>query len=490
MPKVTILMTSYNHEKYISESIKSILDQTFADFELIIVDDCSTDSSFEIIKSFKDKRIKAIRNKRNMGPEHAFEILHRTAKSEYVAVADSDNVWKKEKLKKQVDFLDKHLEYAAVFTKVNLIDGVGRPYKNKKSVYYNVFNVRNKSRQAWLKHFFFHGNCLCHPSVLIRRQAYKNCQMVVNGLWQLPDLYKWIRLCLKEEIYVLEDRLVDFRLHENNISGENNLESILRRGNEVYQVYSLFYEMSKRDFLLIFGKDSQYVIDGEVNVNFALSKMMMEFGILALQTLGLNKIFEILNNDKERRQIMKLYGYDDVNYKKDETKYSPFALSSLEIHKAKLYLDLGNGFDEKDTLVSDFVISKTGDFYVCFEDIRKVVKGKTIKALRFDPCECCSKMIINEVNSDGKRLSFEVDRTNFLPGQYMRDGEYDVFFVNDPAYRLNEYGETPQKIVIAGKMVILTPADVATIKNLEIEEINESLPYVYRLLRNKRKKKS
>ncbi len=68
MPKVSILMTSYNHEKFIGESIESVLEQTFTDFELIIVDDRSTDSSFKIIKSFKDERIIAIQNKRNMGP--------------------------------------------------------------------------------------------------------------------------------------------------------------------------------------------------------------------------------------------------------------------------------------------------------------------------------------------------------------------------------------------------------------------------------------
>ena len=82
MAKVTILMTSYNHQDYIRESIESVLNQTFRDFELIIVDDCSMDDSFEVINTFKDKRIKAIRNDRNMGPEFAFEILHKTAKSQ------------------------------------------------------------------------------------------------------------------------------------------------------------------------------------------------------------------------------------------------------------------------------------------------------------------------------------------------------------------------------------------------------------------------
>lgn len=204
MPKVSILMTSYNHEKFIKESIESVLNQTFKDFELIIVDDCSTDASFDIIKSFSDGRLTVIRNDQNKGPEYAFEILHKTAKGQFIAIADSDNVWEKDKLQKQVDFLKNNHNYAAVFTRVNIIDELGNPYTNEKSAYYNVFNVENRSRQEWLHHFFFNGNCLCHPSILIRKEAYKNCSMIVNGLWQTPDFYKWIRLCLKHEIYILE----------------------------------------------------------------------------------------------------------------------------------------------------------------------------------------------------------------------------------------------------------------------------------------------
>lgn len=325
-PEVTILMTSYNHGKFIRESIESVLRQSFSDFELIIVDDCSFDDSFEIIKSYTDDRIIAIRNEKNMGPEHAFEIMLKMARGKYIAIADSDNVWVNDKLEKQINFLKTNSGYAAVFTRVQLIDGDGEPFQGD-SAYAKIFDVENRSRQEWLKQFFYHGNCLCHPSILIKREMYDECGMMVNGLWQVPDFYKWIRLCLKKEIYVLEERLVKFRLHENNISGEGNVEGNTRLNNEVYHTYELFYEVSEEDFPAVFDIPDEYKKNGQIKTNFVLSKMLLELGVPAAQELGLNKLFEILNNESERGELFELYKYNNVSYKEDETRYCPFLCS-------------------------------------------------------------------------------------------------------------------------------------------------------------------
>ena len=151
-----------------------------------------------------------------------------------------------------MQFLENNTDYAAVFTRVNIIDEFGQPYTNKKSSYYSVFNVKNRSRQEWLNHFFFSGNCLCHPSVLIRKEVYKDCKMILNGLWQAPDFYKWIKLCLKYDIYILEEKLINFRIHKNNISGVDNVNNVIRSHNELYHIYELFYEISEKDFLPVF----------------------------------------------------------------------------------------------------------------------------------------------------------------------------------------------------------------------------------------------
>lgn len=471
MPKVSILMTSYNHERFIRESIESILTQTFKNFELIIVDDCSTDTSLSIIKSFKDKRIVAIQNKANQGPEHAFEILRKKAKGKFIAIADSDNVWEKDKLQKQVNFLEKNHSYAAVFTHVSLIDELGSPYTNTKSAYYNIFNVKNRTRQEWLRYFFYNGNCLCHPSILIRKEAYQDCNMSVNGLWQLPDLYKWIRLCLQHNIYILEEKLTNFRIHHNNISGENNLDNILRRNNELYHIYNLFYEISVQDFLLAFKEASTFMVDGQINLKFALSKLLIEHDAPAAQTLGLNKLFEMLNHAQERQQILKLYSYDNVSYKDDETKKSPYILPNwskdIPIYHATLYLDFGDGFNEQDALTANFTTDSIGNFFVEFDNINAARKGKEPLGIRFDPCDLCAKVKLQNIVSSREKLGFEINKSILTKEQYAIYDRYDVFYTDDPSYIIHKPRKTIERLSISGKISILKPNEIAKLKDIE-----------------------
>ncbi len=121
MSKVSILLSSYNHANYLKKSIDSILNQTYNDFELIIVDDCSSDDSWKIIKSYKDKRIRKIRHKENKGSILTIELVE-SFNGEYFAVAHCDDYWEKTKLEKQVKFLEEHHEIAACFTYVKLVD--------------------------------------------------------------------------------------------------------------------------------------------------------------------------------------------------------------------------------------------------------------------------------------------------------------------------------------------------------------------------------
>ena len=106
MPKISIMLTSYNHEKYLREAIDSVLAQTYSDFELIIWDDASSDNSWNIIKSYSDKRIKAFRNEKNRLSHYGVnKTISEVAEGEYFAMHHSDDVWAPEKLQNQVEYL-------------------------------------------------------------------------------------------------------------------------------------------------------------------------------------------------------------------------------------------------------------------------------------------------------------------------------------------------------------------------------------------------
>ncbi len=125
-PKVSVIMSVYNGDKYLREAIESILNQTFTDFEFIIVNDGSTDNSLEIIESYDDERIKTINNKKNIGLTKSLNKALKFAKGKYIARQDADDVSLPNRFEKQVEYLDSHPEVALVGTSVYLIDENGK----------------------------------------------------------------------------------------------------------------------------------------------------------------------------------------------------------------------------------------------------------------------------------------------------------------------------------------------------------------------------
>ena len=214
LPKVDVFLSSYNHVDFLRESIDSILQQSYRDFVLTIVDDGSTDGSQDVIRSYDDPRIKKILLEENTGCGYYQDVLSSmTAK--YVAIAHCDDRWMPDKLEKQVAFLDAHPDVAACFTQVQVIDEEGKPLEDEKHVYYSMFQQENRSRFEWLRFFFDKGNCLCHPSVLIRKDAYLQYGLFTNGLSGIPDFIQWVRLCHHAEIWIYPEMLSCFRVRKN-----------------------------------------------------------------------------------------------------------------------------------------------------------------------------------------------------------------------------------------------------------------------------------
>ena len=124
---VSIIMPSYNTGKFIKETINSVLNQTYNNWELIIVDDCSTDDTEEIVNAIKDNRIKFLKNSTNSGAAISRNKAIKEAKGKWIAFLDSDDLWKKEKLEKQIRITDTiivvlnfFISYNVPFHKCNL----------------------------------------------------------------------------------------------------------------------------------------------------------------------------------------------------------------------------------------------------------------------------------------------------------------------------------------------------------------------------------
>jgi len=243
-PKVSVILTSYNHAKYIEDSIKSVLNQSFNNFELIIWDDCSTDNSWEIILGFNDPRIRPFRNEYNQSGDSVRRAIEEVAAGQYIAIHHSDDLWESSKLAKQVKFLDNNENYVAVFTYVKLIDETGMIFLDHDHPYYDIFDQSNRNRHEWLRYFFFKGNALCMPSVLFRKSIFQYLNPSY-GLYQLPDFSDWVQLCLLGEIFILPDELTTFRIHkdEENWSG-NKPSTRIRMQFELLKILDHYKNIS------------------------------------------------------------------------------------------------------------------------------------------------------------------------------------------------------------------------------------------------------
>ena len=194
MKKLCVVIPSYNHGKFLKKAIDSILNQTYKDFELIIIDDASTDNSRKIIDSYKDPRIIKYYNAENQGAVVTLNQLIEFANSEYIALLNSDDYWEPTKLQKQIDYLDTHKDKAACFTLADFVDEKDNLILENDNFNVKIFNQRNRKQSEWYRYFFDNGNCLCHPSVMIRKEVYLKIGKYKNTYRQLPDFEFWIRL--------------------------------------------------------------------------------------------------------------------------------------------------------------------------------------------------------------------------------------------------------------------------------------------------------
>ena len=220
MPKVTVLMSVYNGERYLREAVDSVLAQTFTDYEFVIVDDGSTDDTAAILDSYADPRIVRLTNERNIGLTESLNRGLSIAQGMYVARMDADDVSLPERFAKQVQFLDEHPDIGVLGTGFEVIDDVGTPGVK-------VLFPTEPGLVRW--QMFFHC-CIVHPSVMVRRTVYERLGGYNPDVRHSEDYELWLRAALETQIANLPDVLFQLRKHDQNKSIVNihlDLRSVL-----------------------------------------------------------------------------------------------------------------------------------------------------------------------------------------------------------------------------------------------------------------------
>lgn len=208
---VSVLMSCYNHDKFVGEAIESVLGQTFQDFEFIILDNGSTDGSTQIIADYekKDDRIRAIFHENNLGIPRALNELIDSAKGKFLARIDSDDVWVEEKLEKQLEVMEQD-ENLVVWTEADLIDGESRSTGGKFTEMYE-----SSEKNGNLFDDLLAGNFLFCSSMMYKRENLDGIRYNEH-IRNLNDHKFNLDLSYRYDYYFVPEILSKYRLHGGN----------------------------------------------------------------------------------------------------------------------------------------------------------------------------------------------------------------------------------------------------------------------------------
>lgn len=230
MPKVSVIIPSYNRANYISEAIDSVLNQTYQDFEIIVIDDGSTDNTKEVLSKY-DNKIRYLYQK-NSGASAARNLGINKAIGEYISFLDADDIWLPFKLKSQIDIMAKNQDVALIFTDIESFNHCGivryslmrsqfpqetDSFKNK--VLKINFNDGTIIKGALYEELIY-GNFIFTPTVLINKNCLQREEYFDENLYISEDYDFWLRITQKYQVLYCNKVTARCRLTDNSLSGD------------------------------------------------------------------------------------------------------------------------------------------------------------------------------------------------------------------------------------------------------------------------------
>ena len=212
-PTVSVLMNCYNGEEFIRESIDSVLSQTFEDFELVIWDNLSNDNSWQIINDYKDNRIIPIRAREHTSLAEARRLAFEHLRGKWIGILDVDDLWRKNKLEKQLDAAANYPQPGFVYCSTNVISDCNRLKKQ------HIFSKTAGSLpEGNIYRRLLRGNYIAIASLLINRDCLASIGGFSGKYPIMEDYYVTLNLARRYPVAAVQDLLCDYRLHGNNAS--------------------------------------------------------------------------------------------------------------------------------------------------------------------------------------------------------------------------------------------------------------------------------
>lgn len=307
-PLVSIVLASYNHAKFIRESVESVLDQSFSDLELIVLDDGSTDGTPDQIEKIKDKRFKLIR----LTPNRRFHPRNlgiKMSKGKYIAFQNSDDVWLPNKLKQQVEWMEKNRLTSVCFTRLEMIDEKEKTIKNSWA--HGNLAGNNKNNDAWLRLFFTSGFNFGIASAIVKKDNLIKLAGFNESMVQMADYDLWVRLAGLGQLHIIDEPLTKMRIVKGVNFSRPIKQVYLRSAMEYVDILNRYTQWPVNKYLDLIFPEIMPKNNRSMNIKYAsLAKFAWSLNSPHHSLFADQLIARLLNDPKSNKEILEYFGAD------------------------------------------------------------------------------------------------------------------------------------------------------------------------------------
>ena len=330
-PRFSIICPAFNHEKYVADFINSVIAQTVTDWELVIVDDCSSDNTAKIIKSYTDKRIKFIQHKINGGINAAINTGVENASGDIWVMVASDDVMCPNALEKIGAAFDNNPNAIAVYCNLDVIDENNNPRTD-----IIMPELKNRSRASFLHDAFMCDNILYGPGMSMRAKAAQKMFPATPANCIFQDYIQNVQLLIMGDIFVVPEKIIKYRIgrDKKNISAAG-FYTDMRANLETDSLMDAFLDIKDinllKDMFATEIKESGITVKKISDIKYFLARMALLSSNLYRKIWGVHQIMDLYNTDREKmfcdykfefRDLVALVKYFQKNI--SEVKYEKY----------------------------------------------------------------------------------------------------------------------------------------------------------------------
>ncbi len=351
---VTVYVNTYNAQSFIKETVNSILNQTYKNLKVTVVDDCSTDNTLKVLSKITDKRLSVITLSENSHISNALNTGLKKMTGTYIAHCDADDVWEPDKIKKQVEFLENNKKYGAVFTHSNMIDENGK-INNALFPVDEIYNIKNRSQAEMFNFLLNCSNHFNHSTFLARKEVISKVGFYDLSMPTLHDYDYWLRLLTVCPVYILEEPLIRCRVHQKNNSSMNEGKwnshdaEYLRAVKKAIEICpdKLFCDAFRND-LKLSGRHTK----AEVTIEKAFVLSKISTPLSDNPVMAVDAFCKIVNDEKLLKTAKEKFGFN-VKDLYEIQKQRQFNNPTAEKIKDDLINDKENQIKAKDKQISE-----------------------------------------------------------------------------------------------------------------------------------------